>query len=104
MRLTKSWRLLIEAAQEAAAGELWEPIKSDTLRYAEWGIPTPDGTPSNWWPFAEYDRFVFLTFFPGSSIILGVSPAPWVGRQDREITQRLAKEILEDPTKAFNKN
>jgi len=103
MRLSKSWRSLIEAAQEAASGGLWAPVKSNTIRYAEWGIPTPDGTPSNWWPFEEYDRFVFLTFFPGSSIILGVSPAPWVGRQDREITQRLAREILEDPTKAFTR-
>lgn len=100
-RLTKSWRLLVEEVQEAATGDLWEPINHNTIRYAEWSLPTPEGIPSNWWPEETFSRFVFLTILPGSAVILGVAPAPWVGRRDQVITQKRTREILNNPAQLF---
>lgn len=101
LRISRQWQRLIEEAQEAAKGPLWEPINENTIRYAEWRLETPDWILPAQWPWETYDRFVFLSFFPGSAIILGVSPCPWIGRRDLEITQKRAREIMRDPAKLF---
>ncbi len=93
----------MELAQEAAKSGVWEPITGNTLRYSETDLPTPENLPENWWPEPTYSRHVFLTFIPGSSVILGVASSPWTGRQDTSVTQKRAREILADPAALFAK-
>ena len=101
--LSKSWRDLVRLAQEAAQSGVWEPIAGNKLRYSETDLPTPANLPERWWPWPTYNRHVFLTFVPGRSVILGVASSPWTGRQDSEITQKRAREVLADPAALFAK-
>lgn len=49
------------------------------------------------WTQPTYQEHLFFTATATGGVLLGVSHAPWVGRQDQVIPLWLAEAILEDP-------
>lgn len=98
MPLTKTQQALLEEMKAALRDGIWEHVPAPygfTIRYTE-TQDTPEGIPARWWPGETYDRHQFLTLHH-RGVIYGDAPAPWVGRNDRDITYKRAFEILRDP-------
>lgn len=107
VRLTKKQAELVAAMRAAVESGEWERIAdpigvgSLVIRWRQ-ERATPTYLPACYWGSPTYSRLVFLTFMPGrpATVILGVSPAPWVGRQDSVISLKRAFEVLANPVKA----
>jgi hypothetical protein len=95
---------IIELANDPESG--WVAVPGPyglTIRYTR-THPTPDyhrGTRGGRWDQDTYDDHVFVTL-AGRKVLLGVAPAPWVGRQDSDCPLWLAEAILTDPTLAHD--
>lgn len=107
VRLTKKQAELVAAMRAAVESGEWERIAdpigvgSLVIRWKQ-ERATPTDLPARYWGSPTYSRLVFLTFMPGrrATVILGVSPAPWVGRRDSVISLKRAFEVLANPVKA----
>lgn len=107
VRLTKKQAELVAAMRAAVESGEWERIAdpigvgSLVIRWRQ-ERATPTDLPACYWGLPTYSRLVFLTFMPGrrATVILGASPAPWVGRRDSVISLKRAFEVLANPVKA----
>jgi hypothetical protein len=115
--LTTKQRQILDAMNAGIDSGQWTMIATApyiTLRYMESDLVTPDyarnpfqssvGTVPAQWPFDSYSRCVFVNLITGKpwSLLLGVSPCPWVGTRDgQKITMAKALEILADPASVF---
>jgi hypothetical protein len=98
---------IIAAMHELVAAGTWTAIGGNTIRWSE-VRDTPawarEERPLNRasWPEPTYTRHVFVTMYRSGSPIVGVAPAPWVGRTDSHATLTRVAELLADPTSAFD--
>jgi hypothetical protein len=98
---------IIATMRERVAAGTWTAIDGNTIRWSERDLPTPEWAQRDGhlrradWPAPTYDRHVFVTMHRSGSPIVGVAPAPWVGRNDSYATLDRVAELLADPTSAF---
>jgi hypothetical protein len=103
MPLTKTQQALYEEMKAALLNNTWKRIPGHgfTIRYTETHA-TPERIQEHWYPGETYDRHQFLTLTPTSahyrgSVIYRDARAPWIEATDRQITYKLAFEILRNP-------
>lgn len=95
--MTPTQRRLIGSMRAATESGTWRRVPNSYGYTIAWDSeerhPTHPGL-VDW--SGPYRALVFLTLGAGKPI-LGVSPAPWVGRRDQHITYQRAFEVLTDP-------
>lgn len=105
--MTKTEERLLAAMKAAVASGAWTVISGDTIRWKSKAmLPDPrlldrDGKVGGWQGDWAYHQIVFLTLIPGRARILGLARAPWLERQDINITFKWAFEALADPASQF---
>jgi hypothetical protein len=92
---------IVNLAHDEASG--WAPVPGIglTIRHTDEHETHPANLGQGFgrWPEPTFHSHVFITLVAGK-VILGYAPAPWMGRNDSEISLWLALAILADHTLA----
>jgi hypothetical protein len=102
--MTKTQTQLYARMRELVAQGTWDALPTNVGITVRWTrtVPTPGwAKDARRWPADTYNRLVFLTL-QRSGVILGISSAPWMRRQDSHIPYWRAFEILDNPQAAFS--